>query len=128
MTTKELSPSANVLAEAAALASKDDGWMTPTDDHISTEAAEDFSTFQIEQQEGWEQTCHFELLYGSPLKDMGYKDAYAQGFDESEHREAALYFHELFYVPLKDAFWEAWADKHNLYEFWEQNVKGKTNG
>jgi hypothetical protein len=127
MTTKvkELSPRAAVLQKARKLASAKDGWMSPTDDNISAEAAEDFGTFEIEQQEGWEQTCHFDLLYGNPLRDMGYKDAYAQGFDESEHQEAALYFHELFYVPLKDAFWEAWAEAHNLYAFWEKNVKGK---
>jgi len=123
--TKELSPRAAALDKARKLASLDDGWMNPVDDKCSDEGAEDFGTFEIEQQEGWEETCHFQELYGRQLRDIGYEDAYAQGFDESEHREAALYFHEVFYLPLKEAVWERWAELHNLLEFWEKNVKGK---
>lgn len=120
MKTVELSPTAAALEKARKLASKSDDWMTPSGE-FSAEARDDYGLFEIEEQEGWEQTCHFDVLYRQKLTEIGYADAYAQGFDEADHQEPALYFHELFLLPLKEVFWERWAEIHHLYEFWEKN-------
>lgn len=118
-----MSPTAEALEEARKLATLNDGWMTPVDDHISLDAMKDYGEFECDQHAKWEETCHFDLCYGSQLREIGYRDAYAQGFDEKNHREAGLYFHECFYVPLKEAFWEQWSEIHDLYDFWDRKVR-----
>jgi hypothetical protein len=118
-----LKPSTKALDKARKLVTKSDRWMTPTLD-ASKEGKKDYATYEIEEIEGWEQTGHFTLRYRELLTDIGYDDAYAQGFDESDYIEPGLAFHEMFLVPLKEAFWEAWTEKHKLYEFWKQNING----
>lgn len=121
---KHLEPSAEALKQARKLVSKRDR-MRPTGE-FSAEGSEDFGIYQIEEQEGWEQTDHFDILYRQEMIRFGYEDAYAQGFDEDDFSEPGLAFHEMFLEPLKEEFWEQWASTHKLYEFWKKNVKGKT--
>jgi hypothetical protein len=82
----------------------------------------DYDVYYQDEIDGWEQTDHFQIMYGQPLREIGWKDAYAQGFDETRHDEPSLVFIYDFYLPMKDEFWERWAQVHKLHEFWQQLV------
>ena len=122
MRTKELSPSRKAMTAARKLASKRDSWMTPTGE-CSDEWRTDYGVYFQEEREGWEETDHFSILYRQPMERIGWDDAYAQGFDETQHSEPTLTFLYDFYLPLADEFWERWAQVHKLYEFWQKLSK-----
>jgi hypothetical protein len=118
---KTFKPSAAALRQAMALARKD-GWMEPTGEIRDRDSRTDYGRYFDDVTESWEETDHFNILYGEKIRDIGRADATVQGWDESQEDET-LAFHETFYIPLKEAFWEAWAEVHRLDEFWEKNVK-----
>lgn len=123
MKLKELKPSKAVLAKVRKLAHNDDNWMTPTDDNFTKEAKKDFGEYEGEHQQAWEETCHFDHFYRQPITELGYRDAYKQGFVEADYSEPALAFHEMFLQPLLTAFWEEWAEVWELHKYWETNVR-----
>lgn len=106
------------VAKVEELAQSNDNWMTPTDDEPhEPESFTDYGHWLQEEQEGWEQTDHFGILYGRPISDMA-RDIAEQNGLEGEHWLDIR-------ADLLNEFWETWAEKHNAYEHWQKNIERK---
>jgi hypothetical protein len=99
------------------------GWSPTDDEPRDPKAREDFAAWFEEERRSWEETCHFDHYYYEDLRDIGEVDAKEQGFTRLDYVEPSLAFREMFVEPLKDAFWDAWATKHNLFQWWERKIK-----
>lgn len=107
-------PSATVFDNLIA-ALKLDGHMTPQNEPRDPESHNDYGVWFQEETEGWEQTDHFEVCYGSKLRDM----AHDLTDDDVFGKDVWLGHYE----DLKEEFWERWADIHHADKFWRDNVK-----
>ena len=113
---KEIKGYKTAVAKVRRMARVNDGWMTPTtDDPREPESWTDYGYWIQEEINGWEQTCHFGILYGTPMVDMAHELA-------EKNRLYGEHWLEI-WLDLKDEFWEAWADTHKAYEFWCENVR-----
>ena len=101
------------VAKVRKMVREDDGWMTPTNDEPRET---DFGSWFQEEIDGWEQTDHFALNYGSTMAHMAHDLAVKNGFEGEWWIDI--------WQNLKDEFWEAWAEKHNADKFWSENICG----
>lgn len=105
-------------AKARKMARERDTWMTPTDDEPrEADSRTDFGAWLQEEQEGWEETTHFQVLYGQRLSDLAHHVADLNRLEGEEWIGI--------WQDLKDEFWDEWADKHNAADHWEQHIKSK---
>jgi len=116
---KNAEPSETALDKAAALAihaARHDTWMHPCVDEHDDE--EDYGNFTQAHQDGWEQTAHFDQAYRDKLMQYAADDAVRF---EIYRDSPGLMFHEGFYIPLKERFWEVWEEKIKMYPKWEKH-------
>jgi hypothetical protein len=112
---REIEPSARAIAAVEKMArdaAKNDHWMTFSglDDLTGTDG-NDPGDIAASHREQWEQTCHWEHFYGNEISRI---------CDQQERRfsREPLEFEPRYYglyLPLVDAFWEAWEDASDLY-------------
>ena len=104
------------VAKARRMARRNDGWMTPTtDDPREPESWTDYGYWIQEEINGWEQTDHFSVKYGTPMADMACDLADRNGL-QGEHWIDI-------WQNLKDEFWDAWAEKQQADKFWSDNIR-----
>ena len=107
------------VAKVRRMARVNDGWMTPTtDDPRDRESRTDYGNWLQEEIEGWEQTDHFGLKYGTPIGNMARDLADRNGLEGE-------YWIEI-WQNLKDEFWEVWAEKQQTDKFWSDNIRSGT--
>ena len=104
------------VAKVRRMARVNDGWMTPTsDDPRVPESKTDYGHWLQEEINGWEQTDHFHLKYGTPMADAARNLADRNGLDGECWIDI--------WQDIKDEFWDAWADTHNAHKFWSGNTR-----
>jgi hypothetical protein len=119
-TLRDISPSKEALAKARKMgeeAAKNDTWMEPLpEEHIQDDDPDDVGTMSEEHKDAWCGTEHFQHHYGRPLSDLT---------DEEEERITGevgglshidLGRYEGLYIPLRDAFFDAWEEGVKFYE------------
>ena len=113
---KEVRGYKTAAAKVRRMARENDGWMTPaSDDPRDPESRTDYGHWLQEEIEGWEQTDHFSLKYGTPTANMARDLADKNGLE-------CEYWLDI-WQDLKDEFWEAWADTHKADKFWSDNIR-----
>lgn len=122
-----LRPSNNAIQQVEKLArwaAKYDGWMRPAE-YRDKESTKKFGTYEQGLFDDWEETCHCSMKYITPISDLAERQAKRKGVLKNEDWEGWYYN---FYCPLRDAFWQEWGMKVDLYKFWQENVQEKSNG
>jgi len=119
ITKREIQPSKRALEAARKLARdvvKRDHWLSPhpEEEIKDSNTLADLGEISQRHRDGWEQTDHFQLLYGTRLNELA--DAQERRFGQLEWEER---YYNL-YLPLKEAFWDEWEDKSG---FWEKAEK-----
>lgn len=114
--TKQLKGYKQAVKKVLAMVQEPDSWMTPTDDEPrERESRKDFGNWLQEEQEGWEETTHFQIRYGTEISDLARSVAEQNNLEG----EAWLGIRE----DLKEVFWNAWADKHDALTFWKKHIQ-----
>jgi hypothetical protein len=113
---KDIKGYKTAVAKVRRLARVNDGWMTPTtDDPRHPESRTDYGNWLQEEIEGWEQTDHFGLKYGTPMADVARDLADRNGLDGECWIDI--------WQDIKDEFWDAWADTHKADKFWSDRIR-----
>jgi hypothetical protein len=127
ITNRDIQPSERALEAARKLARdavKRDHWLSPCpeEDIQDTETLADLGEISQRHRDGWEQTDHFQLLYGKRLTELA--DAQERRFGPMDWEER---YYEL-YLPLKEAFWDEWEDKSGFWEKAEKAMAERDTG
>jgi len=116
MRKPEVEPSQASLKDARNMgreAAAQDAWMTPLpEEHL--DEGDDLGNISQAHREGWEQTTHFQVYYGDKLSDL--TDAEEARIAGDFGVMGTMSRYEGLYVPLKDAFWDAWEEASGFYE------------
>jgi hypothetical protein len=105
------------VAKVRRMARVNDGWMTPTtDDPREPESWTDYGYWIQEEINGWEQTDHFSVKFGTPMADMARDLADRNGLEHWID----------IWQNLKDEFWEVWADTHKADKFWSDKIRDES--
>lgn len=124
---QDIRPSERALAAARKLARdavKRDHWLQPypEEDIRDTDTPADLGEISERHRDGWEQTDHFHLLYGTRLSELA--DTQERRFGPMEWEER---YYEL-YLPLKEAFWDEWEDRSGLWGKAEKALNERDTG
>jgi len=112
---KDIKGYKTAVARVRRLARVNDGWMTPTSDAPrDRESRTDYANWLQEEIEGWEQTDHFSVKFGTPIANMARDLADRNGLGE--------YWLDI-WQNLKNEFWEVWADTHGADKFWSDRIR-----
>jgi hypothetical protein len=111
---KDIRPSQRAYAAVRRLARKaarTDHWMRPEIDDILTDDLDADNPGEISERhrDSWRETCHWQILYGTPISAI---------VDQQEQRFGPLTFEDRYYglyLELLDAFWDEWESQT---EFW----------
>ena len=113
----EVKPSKEALEKAVAFGKQVayNGWITPIPEEHYEEEGDDPGNISQSHREQWEQTTVFDLLCADHLSDLTDAEEIRISGDIGglNHLELARY--EGIFIPLKDAFWEAWEEEVDFY-------------
>jgi hypothetical protein len=94
--------------------------MVPGKTNVSDAAKADFDEYEREYFAQWEDTEHFHAFYGWRIDRLADREAAKHGIKRDDDSGDWVI---LFWYPLRTAFFDEWANRHNLYKFWEENIK-----
>src|SRR5271157_3280474 len=104
------------MGKLADEAVKHDGWMTPTEDNIELP----YDKYDEKEISGWSETLQYEIRWRKRITQALYdalqKNDMEELWNDVEWRCQAR-------GELEDAFWDAWAEGHKLYDFWKKHHK-----
>lgn len=116
--TAVIQPSTSALNKAQQLgkeAAKDPHFQPCPEDHLDGFTDPDFGEISQEHKDAWCQTSHFQSLYGSKLAELtdAEEERITGQIGGLNHIELGRY--EGLYIPLRDAFFDAWEEATDFY-------------
>jgi hypothetical protein len=114
----------STIDEICRLAKQKDGWFGPTTDLANNKKARrDYGYWLQREQEGWEQTTHFEIAYRQVIAELMDEEAERLKIVETYGER-----NDKWLILLEEAmslFWETWGNRPYIYKFWKNYIQRK---